>query len=145
MSVFNAHHERHEFSVLRTLAVAGMLTGAFLLAETGAPQTATISDALPGVATPVPTAAATVFPEPREVQWEGLVTRTLAGGRGVEVKSVEAEGGWFFAYDDNGISASASEGPVLVRGRWLGISCEYGRCAPEVDIEEIRSVPVTKG
>ncbi|HXK37299.1 MAG TPA: hypothetical protein VJ553_06990 [Candidatus Paceibacterota bacterium] len=84
----------------------------------------------------------TTFPEPQLVSWEGHVTRTLAGGRGIEVRSVAAEGGWFFAYRADDALIEQTEGSVLVTGLWQGISCEYGRCAPEVEIQSIELLPV---
>jgi len=136
MSPFAIHPSRR-FSVLRALALAVLLGGAYLLAQSGAPQTATISDAVRDTLA-LPTA--TVFAQPSEVAWEGVVTRTLAGGRGIEVRSAQTQAGYFVAYADDGIPASASEGLVLVSGVWTGVSCEYGRCMPEVDIRSVESL-----
>jgi hypothetical protein len=99
-----------------------------------------------GQVTPTPEQLqATTFPEPQPVVWGGQVLRLLAGGRGAEVKSIEAPGGTFFAYDDAGLPASISAGPVLIRGTWVGISCEYGRCAPEVNVEAVEPLPLEPG
>ena len=84
----------------------------------------------------------TIFPEPTLITWEGHVTRTLAGGRGIEVRSVEAQGGWFFAYRNDDTVLEDLEGPIAVTGLWQGISCEYGRCAPQVEIQSIEPRPI---
>jgi hypothetical protein len=84
----------------------------------------------------------TVFPEPTPVVWEGQVTRALAGGRGVEVRSAAVESGWFFAYRADDVVLEAAHGPVRITGLWHGISCEYGRCAPEVEIQTINFLSI---
>jgi hypothetical protein len=84
----------------------------------------------------------TVFAEPEPVAWEGHITRRLAGGRGIEVRSVQADGGWFFAYRNDDAVLEEFDGPVRVIGQWLGISCEYGRCAPEIQIQSVEQLPV---
>lgn len=134
MSPFAIHPSRRPFSLVRALLLALLLVGGYVLVHPDAPQTATISGAVRDDLT-LPTA--TVFAQPSAVAWEGVVTRTLAGGRGIEVKSPQTQAGYFVAYDDEGIPASAAEGLVRVSGRWTGISCEYGRCMPEVDIGSV--------
>lgn len=125
--------------MFRTAGLAVLLVGAYFLAQPDAPRTANVSDAARD-ASASPTA--TVFAQPVTIAWEGVVTRALAGGRGIEVRSPQAEAGYFVAYADDGIPASASEGPVRVVGSWTGVSCEYGRCMPEVDVASVEPLPV---
>src|SRR3989344_2111824 len=84
----------------------------------------------------------TSFPEPKSVTWMGSITRSLAGGRGVELHSTDAPGGWFFAYRADDTVVEDFEGPVEVTGLWQGISCEYGRCAPQVEIQSLEQLPI---
>lgn len=129
MVLLNAQSRYRPFVHIVSLVV---ILGAVVFAiRSDGSRTATIADAVP---------TATVFPEPVEVQWQGRVLRSLAGGRGMEVGESSAPGGIFVAYDDNGIPASVSAELVLVRGRWLGISCEYGHCVPEVDIDNVTTI-----
>jgi hypothetical protein len=86
----------------------------------------------------------TVFPEPSPIVWDGKVLRSLAGRRGLEIKSESVPGGYFFAYSDDGFPESFSSSFLRVQGLWIGISCEYGRCAPEVNVksfEEKKNTP----
>jgi hypothetical protein len=78
-------------------------------------------------------------PSPSQVYCEG----SGSPSRKAElVRSVAAEGEWFFAYRADDALVEQTEGSVLVTGLWQGISCEYGRCAPEVEIQSIESLPV---
>jgi type VI protein secretion system component VasA len=139
MSVFHTH-ATPSFSVVRVGLLVAVLTVAGVVLSRGfTVRTATIADTLPEA---TPTATATVFPEPLAVEWEGYVTRTLVGGQGIEVRSRQVPGGYFFAYSEEGFPASISEAPLKVLGRWLGISCEYGRCAPEVQVDSWAPLPI---
>jgi hypothetical protein len=123
------------------LGVGALIWSAVPRSLQKASQGSLVATTTPGPAEP----QGTVFPEPVAVRWGGNVQRFLAGGRGAEMKSIEAPGGYFFAYDDVGLPATLSEGPVLITGSWLGISCEYGRCAPEVNVESIEPLPIEPG
>jgi hypothetical protein len=80
---------------------------------------------------------ATVFTDPVFVEWTGTVRRSLAGGRGFELTSPDADGGLFFAYDipESVLPAFVGAGTVRVWGRWVGTSCEYGACGPEMEVD----------
>ncbi len=137
MSVFHTHAPS-PFSVVRVgLLVAVLTVAGVVLSRNSAPRTAAIIDTVPS-ATP----EATVFPQPVSIVWAGYVTRTLVGGEGIEVRSTQAPGGYFFAYHNDVFPASVSAAPLEVLGQWLGISCEYGRCAPEVQVSEWHPLPI---
>jgi hypothetical protein len=84
---------------------------------------------------------ATVFTDPVFVEWTGTVRRSLAGGRGFELSSPDVDGGIFFAYGipDGAVPAFVAAGTVRIWGRWIGTSCEYGSCAPEVEVDRAES------
>lgn len=85
---------------------------------------------------------ATVFTEPVFIEWTGTVRRSLAGGRGFELESGDSDTGLFFAYGipDEALPSFVGAGAVRVWGRWVGTSCEYGSCSPEVEVD--RAEPV---
>ena len=93
--------------------------------------------------TPLPTEGE--FAAAQQIDWEGYIRRSLAGGEGLEVVSQDAPGGTFQAYVSDG-AASVSEGPVRVRGFWHGYTCAYGgndgRCVPDVTISDIERLPI---
>lgn len=73
-----------------------------------------------------------LFEAPVPILWNGVITRSLAGGRGLEIQGAQAPGGYFFVYWDDDRISPITQGAVQVSGEWLGTSCEYGRCAPQI-------------
>lgn len=116
---------------LAGLAIA-LAVGAFAWLSGSGSRTASQLESL---GTPDP--QATVFIEPVFVEWVGTVRRTLAGGRGFELTGDDAPGGVFFAYGipPESVPAFAGSDAVRIWGRWLGTTCEYGTCAPEVEVD----------
>jgi hypothetical protein len=142
MSVFSTHADSFSWRRVGVMAALLMIFGLSVMLirpQSERNQTASGLDAL---GTPEVAPSGTVFPQPSPISWEASVSRTLAGGLGFEMKSVSAPGGIFYAYLQEGAAASISEGPMLIHGLWRGISCEYGTCAPEVDIERIEILPI---
>jgi hypothetical protein len=132
-------HSSLRFVVVFSGAVFAVVAGVVILKRSNTDgQTASQLD----VAATVTEPTGTVFPQPTPIAWEGYVTRTLAGSRGLEIKSVMASGGYFFAYHEDGFPASISARPLRINGQWLGVSCEYGRCAPEVEAESWELLPI---
>lgn len=127
------------------LALAGAFATGLLLWQLPQHGIATLSDALP---TPSASVAVT-FDAPQQVRWQGVIIGMLAGGRGIALQRLpaDAEHPFFEAYFA-GTPASMSAGPVVIEGRWVGMSCAYahslfsGRCVPELDIEAIATLPV---
>lgn len=124
------------------LALAIVFVSGMLLWQLPRHGVATLSDPLPQPSVP------SVFDVSRPVLWRGIIIGTLAGGRGLAIERTpaDAEHPFFEAYF-SGEPASMSAGPVIVEGRWVGISCAYanslfsGRCVPEVNIEAIAGIP----
>jgi hypothetical protein len=152
MSVFDSHAETHHVrnSLLALGLCAVVAAGMFAALGAGAPLTAALRDSF-GSPEPSPsvTPAETTFPQPRDVEWNGVVVGILAGGGGIAVRTV-ATGEMFQAYFKEGQTSSVSEHqPVLIRGRWTGISCAYretvfkGQCTPTVDIDALEILPIT--
>ena len=108
---------------------------------------AAIRDAVVSPSVPVTEPAETIFPQPREVEWDGVVFGILAGGRGLAVRRADT-GELFQAYVAGEQTASVSYGPVHITGRWTGISCAYqqavfgGQCTPTVEIDALEILPI---
>jgi len=147
MTVFGTHtktrHVRNLFILVGLCAiVAG---GAFAARSVREPLMAAIRDAIASPSSPAP--LETVFPQPRMVDWEGVVFGVLAGGEGLAIKRTDT-GELFQAYGTQEQTASASYGPVHITGRWTGISCAYqqtvfsGQCTPTVEIDALEILPI---
>ena len=76
---------------------------------------------------------------PRQVQWQGTISRIFVSGEALEVISADAPGGVFHAYMPEGQVSPVTDGTVTVNGLWRGSTCDYGtRCVPEVDIISVQ-------
>lgn len=112
------------------------------------PLMAAIRDAVSSPSIPVATSAEMAFPQPREIDWEGVVFGVVAGGRGLAVRRDDT-GELFQAHMPDEQIASISSGPVRIKGRWTGISCAYrqtvfgGQCTPTIDIDDLEILPIT--
>lgn len=146
-SVFATHtRTRHfrNFAVLAGLCaiVAG---GALAGRAVRVPLIATLRDAVSSPSVSVITPTETVFPQPRAIDWEGVIFGVFAGGEGLAIKRTDT-GEMFQAY---GAVSSVSYGPVRLAGRWIGISCAYqhtvfgGQCTPIVEIDALEILPIT--
>lgn len=150
MSVFATHTKTHfrDFLVFAAFCalVFGMVLGGRALKT---PLTAALYEAAAlQTVTPVPPLTETIFSEPIAIEWEGVVFGVLAGGRGLAVTRNDT-GEMFQAYSDNAQYSDVEYGPVLIRGRWTGISCAYQntvflrQCVPTVDIVDFEILPIT--
>lgn len=136
MSVFGINVPPR-FSVIRVLALAGVLVAAGMVAAPRLPfQRATLSDAL---GTPVP--EETVYPSPVPFEYDGVVVAVLVSGEGLRIETPQVAEGYVDVYTTDGLAASVSEGSVRVRGTLLGVSCSYGKCVPYGDLSDIASLP----
>ena len=151
MSVFATHIKtRHVRNLAILVAVSAVATGGVLFGLVASvPLTAALRDAVSLVSPPPASVSTeTVFPQPRSIDWEGVVFGILAGGRGLAVRRADT-GEMFQAYGVDGQTASVSYVPVRIRGRWTGISCAYeqtvfgGQCTPTVDIDVLEILPIT--
>ena len=150
MSVFASHPKtNHVRNAVIVMALCVIITGAVLAVQAiRVPLTAAIREAL-GTPTIEPTASPeeTVFPQPRDVDWDGVVFAVLGGGNGFAVRRVST-GEMFQAYLPEGQTSSVSYQPVRIRGRWTGISCAYRQtlfnnvCTPTVDIDALEILPI---
>lgn len=149
MSVFSTgtktQHFKHFAAVLLLCAAvfASVRAGRAVIG----PLTATLRNGMRTVPLSETPPTETVFPQPRAIDWEGVVFGVLAGGEGLAVKR-SGSGELFQAYFAQGQTASVSEGPIHITGHWTGISCAYEEtvfkrtCTPTVDIDALEILPV---
>ena len=150
MSVFATHTKtRHVRTIGILIGLCAVIAGgAFAGSAVRGVLTAAIGDV---VVVPSPSAmpTETVFPQSRDIEWEGIIVGTLAGGRGLAIQR-EDTGELFQAYMPDNTTASVSKGPVNIKGTWTGISCAYqqtvfnGRCTPSVDIHALEILPTVQ-
>lgn len=151
MSVFATRIKtKHVRNLTILVALCAIVIGVTLSSQIVlSPLMATIRNAVVSP-TPFPHAVPkeTVFPQPRAIDWEGMIVGVLAGGKGLAIERTHT-GEMFQAYGAQGQIASVSEGLVRVIGRWTGISCAYqqtvfgGRCTPTVDFDVLEILPIT--
>lgn len=149
-SVFATRTKTRHFRNLAVLVgVCAIVAGGALTGRrVRVPLMAALRDAITSPSVIATAPAETIFPQPREIDWEGAVFGVLAGARGLAIRR-EDTGGMFQAYGANGQTMSITSGPVRISGRWTGISCAYqqtvfsGQCTPTVDIDDLEILPIT--
>lgn len=148
MSVFAFHVRPRYGRVFGTLLLFAILvTGSVFLGRAiQGPLTATQLHSFG--ASPSPTEIrATVFPEPQQIVWEGVIQGVFAGGQGLAIRRSDT-GALFQAYLPMGEIASVTEGPVRISGRYTEISCAYaesafgGACTSLVEIESLEVLSI---
>lgn len=149
-SVFATHTKTRHFRNFAVLVgMCAVVAGGLLAARSvRAPLMAALRDAVESPSVPAVAPTETIFPQPRKIDWDGIVFGVLVGGRGLAVRR-EDTGEMFQAYAADGQTMSVTSGPVRIKGRWTGISCAYQHivfsdtCTPTVDIDALEILPVT--